>query len=349
VGTFCNAGVERLGKKAVIHFPMPFASRAGIQLLAGMDYGAFPEQYQYNVRVEYEAAAPPPESMTYFHAHFRSGVTEGRRDFEVCSTCGKGHAFDSLRAGEKRVLVDVEGSGVVRRLWMTIGDQSPEMLRSLRIDMSWDGATVPAVSAPLGDFFGIGLGQKAPFECALFANPEGKSFNCCVPMPFGEAARITITNESARDLTHLFCEFDVNLNVTHGGDSLYFHAHWRRLAKVTPGLAASRYPGAVCRERGMSATCSSLPSTTSGHSRSGSLPTAALCGVWVRPPTDLPRPPCGQPPPPGCRVRAGAPRRGSGRGGLDQERRGRAVPNHVSVSRGVAHAQWVHIIRQQVQ
>lgn len=120
----------------------------------------------------------------------------------------KGHAFDRLAAGETKTLLDVGGSGIVHRIWMTISDRSPEMLRSLRLDMTWDHASNPAVSVPLGDFFGIGLGRKAPFECALFSDPEGRSFNSFVPMPFRTAARISITNESGKDLSHLF--YDIN-------------------------------------------------------------------------------------------------------------------------------------------
>ena len=59
-------------------------------------------------------------------------------------------------------------------------DRSPAMLRGIRIDMFWDGADLPAVSAPLGDFFGQGLGRCATFESALFSNPEGRSFNSYV-------------------------------------------------------------------------------------------------------------------------------------------------------------------------
>ena len=101
------------------------------------------------------------------------------------------------------------------------------MLRSLRLEMYWDGAKTPAVSAPLGDFFGVGLGRMATFENELFASPEGRSFNCFIPMPFRTGARITLTNESARPLRYLF--YDINLLVeTDNADTFYFHAHFRR-------------------------------------------------------------------------------------------------------------------------
>jgi hypothetical protein len=140
----------------------------------------------------------------------------------------KGRPAESVAAGETKTLLDVKGSGLVTRIWLTINDRSPRMLRSLRIDMHWDGAEAPAVSAPVGDFFGCGLGRRTPFESALFSDPEGRSFNCFVPMPFRESARITITNESDDVLGSLFYDMDLLMDVPHGEDALYFHAHWRR-------------------------------------------------------------------------------------------------------------------------
>ena len=102
------------------------------------------------------------------------------------------------------------------------------MLRSLRIDMYWDGEENPAVSVPLGDFFGVSLGRKLPFENALFSDPEGRSFNCFIPMPFRTRARVTITNESEKDLPLLFYDIDLLLGQRHSYEVLYFHAHWRR-------------------------------------------------------------------------------------------------------------------------
>ena len=53
-----------------------------------------------------------------------------------------------LLPGEAKVLLDVQGaSGTVRRFWVTINDRSPEMLRGLRLEMFWDGASQPAVRA----------------------------------------------------------------------------------------------------------------------------------------------------------------------------------------------------------
>lgn len=147
----------------------------------------------------------------------------------------KGHACDDIKAGESVTLLHVEGPGIINRLWFTIDDRSPEMLRSLKIEMFWDDAIKPAVAAPFGDFFGIGLGKKTAFENELFADPEGRSFNCFIQMPFRKSARVVITNESTKDLKMLF--YDINLvRLNHWNDNnLYFHCYWQRDTATTLG------------------------------------------------------------------------------------------------------------------
>ena len=108
----------------------------------------------------------------------------------------KGHAFEQLKPGEKKILFDVQGCGIINRIWFTLGEQSPGVLRSLKIEMYWDNAKTPAVQAPFGDFFCDILGKSSPFQNYFFSNPEGRSFNCYAQMPFRKAAKIVLTNES---------------------------------------------------------------------------------------------------------------------------------------------------------
>ena len=140
----------------------------------------------------------------------------------------KGHAFDSLKAGESVVLMNYTGRGIIRRIWLTISDRSPEMLRSLTLKMFWDGAAKPAVLVPLGDFFSVSHGQMRALENALFSNPEGRSFNCIIPMPFRRSARLVLSNESDRDLTHVFYDIDFEAVNKLPKDALYFHCYWNR-------------------------------------------------------------------------------------------------------------------------
>ncbi len=182
----------------------------------------------------------PSGKQTRWYSFENPGADKGEGGLE--NKGAKGHAFDKVPAGEAVTLMETTESGTVRRIWMTFSDRSPEMLRSLRIEMHWDGEEKPAVSAPVGDFFGIGLGRKVPFENVFFADPEGRSFNCFIPMPYLDGARITLINESEKDLDALFYDIDITLE-DHDQPILYFHAYWNRNASTTPGEDYVLLPG----------------------------------------------------------------------------------------------------------
>jgi Protein of unknown function (DUF2961) len=154
--------------------------------------------------------------------------TAGKGSAGVDNKTAKGHAFELFSAGETKTLLDVTGSGSVRRIWITLPDRDPKTLRSVRLDMFWDGARSPAVSVPLGDFFGAIQGRAVKLENELFVNPEGRSFNSYIPMPFRRAARITLTNESGHNIDALFYDVDVLMTANPDPDALYFHATFRR-------------------------------------------------------------------------------------------------------------------------
>jgi hypothetical protein len=139
----------------------------------------------------------------------------------------KGHAWDNIQAGEAYVMADLQGAGTIDRIWLTIDDRSPEMLRALKLDIYWDGAATPAVSVPLGDFFLHGVAQMVPMETALFASPEGRSFVSYVPMPFRKSARVVLTNESGKRI-NIFYDVDSHTVASQPADALYFHAWWHR-------------------------------------------------------------------------------------------------------------------------
>lgn len=147
----------------------------------------------------------------------------------------KGHAFDWIAPGETKTLLDVQGAGVIQRMWMTVDIRDARMLRALRLEMFWDDADKPAVSVPVGDFFGAVLGRTTVFENALFSSPEARSFVFCIPMPFRKAARVTVTNESQRSLPHLFYDINFTRVKSHARDTLYFHAHWHREQRTELG------------------------------------------------------------------------------------------------------------------
>jgi hypothetical protein len=140
----------------------------------------------------------------------------------------KGNAFESLNAGKSKTLLEVEGAGIIQRLWFTLQDRTPEMMRSLRLRIYWDGESKPAADVPFGDFFGYGLSKVVKFETALFSNPEGRSFNCMIPMPFRKGAKVVLTNESTKNIDALFYDIDFVRVAKMEDGALYFHAFWTR-------------------------------------------------------------------------------------------------------------------------
>ena len=72
----------------------------------------------------------------------------------------KGAPWFTLDPGESRVLAHAENtSGIIRRMWITISDQTPETLRGIKLEMFWDNSEKPAVSVPFGDFL-CGIGKS---------------------------------------------------------------------------------------------------------------------------------------------------------------------------------------------
>jgi len=125
------------------------------------------------------------------------------------------------------VLADIKGSGTIGRMWRVMWKPYNEGLRGMKIEMYWDDAKKPAVQAPFGDFFCQSHAKLSAFENACFSSPEGRSFNCFIPMPFRKNARIVVTNESDQD-NYLFYEINCTLGDKHDDNMLYFHSFWRR-------------------------------------------------------------------------------------------------------------------------
>jgi hypothetical protein len=144
----------------------------------------------------------------------------------------KGAPSRLVKPGEKTVLAEIQGTGVIRRIWCTVR-REPEIVRGLVLRMYWDGQELPSVEAPLQDFYGIPFGRQVAFETALFSNPEGRSFNCFIPMPFKTGARVTIENQSARE-TELFFDLDYTLGDKLPAGLSYFHAHYCRENPTIP-------------------------------------------------------------------------------------------------------------------
>ncbi|GAB6858710.1 glycoside hydrolase family 172 protein [Microbacterium xylanilyticum] len=143
----------------------------------------------------------------------------------------KGSAWYDLPPGGTLTLADIEGSGVIRHIWITITDRTeagPFVLRDVILRMYWDGAEHPQVDVPLGDFFCNGFGQRALVTSEPIVVAPTGGMNSYFPMPFRTGARIEVVSEHAGDIGGVFFQIDYTLGDDFDSWPGYFHAQWRR-------------------------------------------------------------------------------------------------------------------------
>ncbi len=139
----------------------------------------------------------------------------------------KGAPNRVIGAGERVVLADIEGPGVIRHLWMTVLPAPPERLRAIWIEVFYDGSDQPSISVPALDFFCLPHGRTAPFASALVSANEGRGFNSTIPMPFAHHVRVELENGSDAP-TVLYYQVDYTLEPAVPAGSGYLHVSFRR-------------------------------------------------------------------------------------------------------------------------
>jgi D-arabinan exo alpha-(1,3)/(1,5)-arabinofuranosidase (non-reducing end) len=130
--------------------------------------------------------------------------------------------------GQTATLLDVTGAGVITHIWFTINSPDPMHLKNLVLRASWDGESTPSIEAPIGDFFGLGLGEYFVYQSALLAVAPVKALNAYFKMPYSSAARITVTNEGKATTRSLYFAIDYVELPSLPGDLGRFHAQYRQ-------------------------------------------------------------------------------------------------------------------------
>jgi hypothetical protein len=137
----------------------------------------------------------------------------------------------SIGPGETLALLDEAGPGVISHVWVTIASDDPNHLKALVLRMYWDEESSPSVESPIGDFFGLGLGDYHLYHSIPLQVGSDKALNCFFPMPFQKHARITVTNEGAIKTDAFYFNIDYRAyNQPLPADELYFHAQYRQAA-----------------------------------------------------------------------------------------------------------------------
>lgn len=138
--------------------------------------------------------------------------------------------------GETHVLADIKGNGSIRHIWMTFPAPDSSWLcpngcsnhSQLVIRMYWDGASEPAVEAPVGDFFALGFGLRADVNSVPVIVEGGDSYNCYWTMPFFTSARIEVENQGGQTSGSFYYQVDYQINERYPIKTPYFCAQYRQ-------------------------------------------------------------------------------------------------------------------------
>ena len=139
-----------------------------------------------------------------------------------------------IAPGATQELFRSDGPGIVTHIWFTIAAPSANHLKEIVIRAYWDGAAKPSIEVPVGDFFGLNLGQYVVYQSAFLNCSSIKALNSYFAMPFRRSARITATNESSQPVNAFYSNIDYRLVSSLPQDMMYFHAQYRQ---ATPNTA----------------------------------------------------------------------------------------------------------------
>ena len=144
-------------------------------------------------------------------------------------TGGNGDAWP-IEAGGTKEVFNATGPGVITHIWFTIAADAKYHLKEIVLRIYWDGEAKPSVETPVGDFFGLNLGDYNLYQSAYLNCSSVKALNCYFKMPFHKSARITVTNEGTHKVGAFYSNIDYQLVPRLSDRALYFHAQYRQAA-----------------------------------------------------------------------------------------------------------------------
>lgn len=128
--------------------------------------------------------------------------------------------------GESLTLAELTGPAVIDRIWIGL-EGSDSFWRDIVVQITWDGATSPAVEAPIGDFFAVGPGARQNLNSVpMMVQSGGRAMTSLWKMPFGESATIALVNEGSSPTRQLEFEVDYRQLDSLPSGSLLFHARY---------------------------------------------------------------------------------------------------------------------------
>src|SRR5438270_6680596 len=108
------------------------------------------------------ASAQPAELPSY--ARLQNYRTLKQSSYD---RTGGNRDFWPIKPGETLDVFKSDGPGVITHIWFTISARSEHHLKELVLRMYWEGNEKASVESPVGDFFGLNLGDYFLYQSAL--------------------------------------------------------------------------------------------------------------------------------------------------------------------------------------
>jgi hypothetical protein len=135
----------------------------------------------------------------------------------------------TIDPGATLTLLDEPGPGVLTHIWFTIASPDEHHLKQLVLRIYWDGEATPSVETPVGDFFGLGLGDYYLYQSVPLSVGADKALNSFFVMPYQKHARINVTNDGTTKVQAFYFNIDYrSCSKPLPIDTLYFHAQYRQ-------------------------------------------------------------------------------------------------------------------------
>ena len=148
-----------------------------------------------------------------------------------------------VASGESKTVLDAKGPGVVTHMWFTfLGPErqawAPEGSanhQEILLRVYYDHGAEPAFEVPFGEFFANCFGKRTEVISVPVVVEDGDSYNCFWRMPFREAIRIEVVNQSAKQLSLLYYNIDWIKKESLPEDTPYFYARYHQEYPAEPG------------------------------------------------------------------------------------------------------------------
>lgn len=102
-----------------------------------------------------------------------------------------------VNAASRTEIYSDQSFGTVKRLGFRIDESALGVLSQIRLEISYDGASVPAIQAGMDGFFGLrnGYGPFQTLPMQVRREGTGIQLDCYLPMPFASGLQLSLVNQ----------------------------------------------------------------------------------------------------------------------------------------------------------